>query len=488
MIELQQLAGHALTREASRQAIEFAGRWFTWGDLRHVADRLSELLDASGADPLAPVAFVPRNRPSAIASLLGLIAKRRSIRMLYAFQSSTALAHDVERLPPAVIVAAAEDYSPVLLSVLRAKGIAAIELTEMNANAIAGHERSGVAFEVPMPARPQIELLTSGTTGPPKQFAISYDLIAKHMVGEPRDDAAKLPPTLFLMPLGNISGVYSTLPVMLKGQRAVLLEKFTVAAWHDHAVRHRPSVSGLPPAGVQMILEADIPPEDLSSIRFIGTGAAALDPGVHRAFEQKYGIPILLSYGATEFAGPVTAMTAELHATCGKQKFGSVGRALPGVQLRVVDPETSKVLGAGRDGLLEVISPRIGPNWIRTSDIATIDEDGFLFLHGRADGAIMRGGFKLLPETIERALMQHPAISVAAVVGVADKRLGQVPVAAIQIKPGREPPTIGEIEAHVRDRIPATHVPVAWRFVMPLPTTPSMKIDRPAVRRLFEAL
>jgi long-chain acyl-CoA synthetase len=290
------------------------------------------------------------------------------------------------------------------------------------------------------------------------------------------------------MPLGNISGVYSTLPAMLKGQRAVLLEKFTVAAWHDHAVRHRPSVSGLPPAGVQMILEADIPPEDLSSIRFIGTGAAALDPGVHRAFEQKYGIPILLSYGATEFAGPVTAMTAELHATCGKQKFGSVGRALPGVQLRVIDPETSKVLGAGRDGLLEVISPRIGPNWIRTSDIATIDEDGFLFLHGRADGAIMRGGFKLLPETIERALMQHPAISAAAVVGVADKRLGQVPVAAIQIKPGREPPTIGEIEAHVRDRIPATHVPVAWRFVMPLPTTPSMKIDRPAVRRLFEAL
>jgi long-chain acyl-CoA synthetase len=481
MVELQQLTERALARDSSRQAIEFDRRWFTWGDLRSVADRVGELLDASGADPLAPVAFVPRNRPSAIAAMLGLIAKGRSIRM------AAALARDVERLPTAVIVAAAGDYSPGLLSVLRTQGIAAIELAEMNATAIAGCERSRIAFNAPVPTQPQIELLTSGTTGPPKQFPISYDLIAKHMVGEPSEDAARLPPTLFLMPLGNISGVYSTLPVLLKGQRAVLLEKFTVAGWHDHAVRHRPSVSGLPPAGVQMILEADIPREDLSSIRFIGTGAAALDPGAHRAFEQKYGIPILLSYGATEFAGPVTAMTAQLHATCGKQKFGSVGRALPGVQLRIIDPETSQVLGAGREGLLEVISPRIGPNWIRTSDIATLDEDGFLFLHGRADGAIMRGGFKLLPETIERALTQHPAISVAAVVGVADQRLGQLPVAAIQLKPGIEPPTVGELEAHVRDRIPATHVPVQWRFVMPLPMTPSMKIDRPAVRRLFES-
>jgi len=487
MIELQQLAERALARDPSRQAIEFEGRWFTWGELRQVAEPLCELLDASGADPLAPIAFVPRNRPSAIAALLALIAKGRSIRMLYAFQSATALASDVERLPPAVIVAAAEDYSTVLLCVLRAKGIAAIELTEMNATAIAGCERSKVAFDAPLPAQPQVELLTSGTTGPPKQFAISYDLIGKHLVGAPSDDASRLPPTLLLMPLGNISGVYSTLPALLKGQRAVLLEKFTVAGWHDHAVRHRPSVSGLPPAGVQMILDADIPPDDLSSIRFLGTGAAALDPGVHRAFEKKYGIPILLSYGATEFAGPVTAMTAELHAACGTQKFGSVGRALPGAQLRVIDPETGEILSAGREGLLEVISPRIGPDWIRTSDIAVIDEDGFLFLRGRADGAIMRGGFKLLPETIERALMQHPAISVAAVVGITDQRLGQVPVAAIQFKPGMEPPTMDELEAHVRDRIPATHVPVEWRFVMPLPTTPSMKIDRPAVRRMFES-
>jgi acyl-coenzyme A synthetase/AMP-(fatty) acid ligase len=180
-------------------------------------------------------------------------------------------------------------------------------------------------------------------------------------------------------------------------------------------------------------------------------------------------------------------MTADLHATWGKQKFGSVGRSLPGVQLRVIDPDTGAVLAPGQEGILEVIAPRIGPEWIRTSDIAMIDADGFLFHRGRADGAIMRGGFKLLPETIERALLLHDAISAAAVVGIADKRLGQVPAAAIQFKPGVEQPTIAALEAHLRDRVLSTHIPTVWRFVDALPTTPSLKIDRPAVRRLFAA-
>lgn len=207
---------------------------------------------------------------------------------------------------------------------------------------------------------------------------------------------------------------------------------------------------------------------------------------MHRAFEEHYGIPILLSYGATEFGGPVTAMTADLRASWGRQKFGSVGRALPGVQLRVKDSESGAVLPPGNEGVLEVISPRIGPDWIRTSDIAVIDADGFLFHRGRADGAIMRGGFKLLPETIERALLLHDSISAAAVVGVTDRRLGQVPAAAIRCKPGVEPPSAAELETHLRAHILATHIPVTWRFVDDLPLTPSLKIDRRALRRLFE--
>ena len=488
---LDVLCTHALARDAPLPAIEFQGRWIQWGEMRRVADRLASLIAASGAAPRAPVALIARNRPSAIAALLGLIAMRRTVRMVYSYQSAAALARNVEQLTPAVIVAAREDYSEELLAVLRNGAAAAIALEEMSAATIAGLERSRCQAEPDGPSEPQIEILTSGTTGAPKRFALGFDLIAKHYVGagsapSGKDDAANAPPTLLFMPLGNISGVYTILPAVLKSQRVTLLEKFTVAAWHEHLMRYRPEASGLPPVGVQMVLDANIPPADLACIRRFGTGAAPLDPTVQRAFEERYGIPILLSYGATEFGGPVTAMTSELHAQWGARKFGSVGRPMPGARLRVVDPETGAELPAGEEGLLEVISPRIGPDWIRTSDVGVLDQDGFLFLRGRADGAIMRGGFKILPETIERALLTHPSISAAAVLGIADQRLGEVPAAVIQLKPGCAQPTVSELESHLRGRLYATHIPAAWRFVADLPRTPSLKVDRRALLPLFQ--
>ncbi len=98
----------------------------------------------------------------------------------------------------------------------------------------------------------------------------------------------------------------------------------------------------------------------------------------------------------------------------------------------------------------------------------------------------MRGCFKILPETIERALMLHPSIAAAAVVAVEDKRLGQVPGALIQLRPDASPLTAAEAEQHLRGHVPSTHIPVHWRFTDDLPKNPSMKIDRPAVKRLFE--
>lgn len=491
MDDLQQLGAAALARPAAQPAVEFERQWITWGEMRRVAERLGASLDASGAGRGAKIAFIARNRPSALAALLGMIARRCTVRMIYPFQSADAIARDIDRIEPAAVVAAVEDYSEAFLAVLRARGIAAIALQEMDAVSLPGLERS--AHPGDPAAVAQIEILTSGTTGPPKPFALSYEMIARHIVGAAamagpgNDDPASRAPALLCFPVGNISGLHSTLPTLIRGQRVVLLERFSVAGWHDHLLRFHPQLSGLPPAGIQMLLDADIPAADLAGLRGIPTGAAPVDPTVHRAFEERYGVPILLSYGATEFGGPVASMTLELHATWGRRKFGSVGRALPGVQLRVIDADTGTVLAPGQEGILEVISPRMGPDWIRTSDVVVIDEDGFLFHRGRADGAIMRGGFKLLPETIEQALLLHPAVSAAAVVGLGDRRLGQVPAAAVQLRPGTSPLADSELEVHLRSHVPATHIPVAWRFVDALPRTPlSFKVDRLALRRLFE--
>src|SRR5271168_3087442 len=138
--DLQTLSAQALRRPSAQPVIEFQGEWHTWGDMRQVAERLAALIDASGVPPRASIAFVARNRPSAIAALLGLIAQGRTVCMLYAYQAGAALARDVERLRPALLVAAQEDFSDELVAVLREQRVAAIALSEMDASALPGLE------------------------------------------------------------------------------------------------------------------------------------------------------------------------------------------------------------------------------------------------------------------------------------------------------------------------------------------------------------
>jgi acyl-coenzyme A synthetase/AMP-(fatty) acid ligase len=486
MKSLAELCEQTLAIAPSRPAIAFDGTWHDWGVVQALAQDVRLKLLESGAGPRSPVIFAPRNRPSALAALVAMLADGRSVRMVYAFQSPAAIAAAIEKLDAPVAIMAEEDYTPEVRAVLATKQIAGIGLSGMKARLMPGLEQ-GTPRPDPVDA-PQVEILTSGTTGPPKQFPIPHDVIAGFVLnqGMTMIDDPDEPPFLMSFPIGNISGIYSVAASLLRGKRVVLLDRFSVGAWRDFVLRYRPKAGGAPPAAVAMILDADLPPQDLSSLKFFSTGAAPLDPTVQRRFEEKYGIPILLSYGATEFGGPVVSMTPQLRADWGEAKFGSVGRAMPGVQLRVRDPVTDEVLGPDQEGILELVSPRMGPDWIRTSDIAVIDGDGFLFHRGRADGAIMRGGFKVLPETIEQALLLHPAVSAAGVVAVADPRVSQAPAAAIELKPGATRPTIGDLEAHLRQHVPSTHIPVHWRFVDTLPKNPSFKIDRPGLKRLFE--
>lgn len=489
--ELSQLSAAVLDFPADRSAIEFDKRWFTWGELQQVAQSVTALIRESGASGDAKIALVAKNHPAAIAAYLGLMARQYSFRMVYPFQSVTAMAQEIEAIKPAVVIAAEDAFTDQMTLALKRLGVAGIGLTDADAVAIDGLEHSSIAST--KSTKPYIEIHTSGTTGTPKPFAIDYATVARHIVaGRPTPSSAGsnpelLPPTLMYFPVGNITGLHSTIAPLLRGQKGVLLDRFSVEGWHDHLVRYRPAAGGLPPSGVQMILDAQLPREDFVSLKMIGSGSAPLDPAVQKAFEERYGVPILLAYGATEFGGPVTSMTPDLHQVWGDRKLGSVGKPLPGVQLRVVDQVSGDALPIGEQGLLEVISPRIGGHWIRTSDLAQIDADGFLFLRGRADGVIMRGGFKILPETIEQVLVQHPAVSAAGVIGIPDHRLGQVPAAAIQSKPGAEKPTFQALEKLLRDNIPATHIPVRWIYVDELPRTASLKVHIPTLRKLFES-
>lgn len=485
---LQELSRAVLNGAPEQPALEYEKQWYTWGEIANIAHQVTSLITESGAAQDGKVALVAKNRPSAIAAYLGLMEKGYSFRMIYPFQSAAAMSLELAEIKPSVIIAAAETFDKELISTLKSSGIAGIGLAEKGAQLVETLERSTI--HPTTSASPVIEIHTSGTTGKPKPFEFDYDTVAHKIVGgratpsSVGDNPKELPPVLMYFPAGNITGLHSTIAPLLRGARGVLLDRFSVEGWYDHLVRYKPAAGGLPPAGVQMILDADLPKEHFSSLKMIGSGSAPLDPTVQKAFEERYGVPILLAYGATEFGGPVTSMTPDVYQEYGDKKVGSVGKPFPGVKLRIIDQETHEELPQGSQGIVEVVSPRIGPNWIRTADFGYLDEDGFLYLCGRSDGAIMRGGFKILPETIEKALLLHSSVAAAGVIGVPDHRLGEVPAAAVQLKSGVKT-SVEELEHHLRDHIAATHIPVKWKFVEELPRTASYKVHQPSLRALF---
>lgn len=491
-MRLEETASRALKRERRRPAMGVKGRWRDWGWVHDYAAGVSAALRDCGIPAGAPTAFVPRNRPASAAALLALIEQSRTIYMMYAFQTPEALAENLRKLQKRVLVISRSDFVGPVVEAAKSIGAGVVLLDEERAEPFAAASAVVEADNPTMESDPAIYVLTSGTTGTPKHFRLPYSVIAEqvntaNLIFGKQTDSAKPPmPTLTYFPFANISGLYHLLPVLMTGNPAILLEKFEIGAWLDYMREYRPAIGSLPPPGVQMALDAGLTRDDLKGTEFINTGAAPVDPTLHRAFEERFGITLLLSYGATEFGGPVAYFTPDLHRKWGKQKFGSVGPAWNGAALRIVDSQTGEVLPPNTEGLLEVIAPRIGPDWIRTTDVAIIDEDGFLFHRGRADGAIMRGGFKLSPQLIEDALMLHPQVAAASVVGIPDPRLGQVPVSAIQLRGGQTPPPPAELIAHLRKHLLATQIPVAFRFVEELPRTVSMKVDLSGVRALFK--
>lgn len=260
----------------------------------------------------------------------------------------------------------------------------------------------------------------------------------------------------------------------------LLMPKFAVEPWVSAVERHRLRAASLVPAAIRAVLDADVPKARLASLQVITSGTAPCPAELADAFFLTYGIPVLMTYGATEFAGAVVGWTLPLHERWWRRKAGSAGRAFDGVELRVTGEDGAE-LPVGRTGRLEVRteqSTRGGRDWTRTSDLARIDADRFVWIEGRADDAIIRGGFKVQPETVKRVLETHPAVREAAVAGLPDARLGEVPVAAVEVEQRQPAPDTAELVALCRARLTPYEVPAHIVVVDALPRTPSSKVSR----------
>ncbi|MCK0172645.1 class I adenylate-forming enzyme family protein [Mycolicibacterium sp. F2034L] len=475
-------AGFASYRD--RPCIWFEGRWHTGTEVTGYAAALESALADAGVGRQAPLGLVVRNRLPHAAAIGGFLAGGRRVSMIYSFQSPEAIAADVERLEVAAVVADVEDWTAPVRDAAHRCGRAGVAISTA-----APHLVTKARGAQPVGRGAGLEILTSGTTGPPKRQAIDAKALQRTvfsvtggLLAAPDD-----PPELSYWPFGGI-GVCQLIAGFATGKRIVLLEKFTVDGWVRAVRDHGIPRGGVQPAVIRMLLDADIPAADLAPLQYLISASGPLDPRTRDEFEQRYGIPVQLAYGATEFAGSVCAWTPELVERYGTSKRNSVGRALPDTEVRIVDPDSGAELPAGARGLLEARIPVLNPDWIRTTDVASMDDDGFVTLHGRADGAIIRGGFKILPETVRQVLIDHPGVRDVCVVGVRDDRLGAVPFAAFEPAVGQPVPSAEELQEWVRATLPAHHVPVAVVAVDELPRTASLKVRIPEVKALYRAV
>jgi acyl-CoA synthetase (AMP-forming)/AMP-acid ligase II len=464
-------------------ALEYDRDWHSWRELGELADRVGALVDDGGHQ--AQVGILLRNRPAQVGALLGVLSRGATVVVINPARGDDRIRADVDQLALPLIIGEPADLAtlgePAVTTLVSISDLAAAPKVVAVAQIRAHHElRPGVA----------VRMLTSGTTGPPKRVDLTYDMLAHSVMG-PEGDRPPAPRELrrgvaiVNSPLVHIGGVFRVLQCVAEARPFVLLERFELDRWAEAVREHRPRAVSLVPTALRMVLHSTLSREDLASIRAVTSGTAPLSAEDSDAFTEKYGIPVLTSYAATEFGGGVAGWTLADHQKYWQAKRGSVGRVNPGAQLRVIGDDGSP-LEAGQVGLLEVKPGQLGPSatWLRTTDLARIDADGFLWIIGRADQAIIRGGFKVMPDDVRSALESHAAVAGAAVVGRGDERLGETPVAMVEL---REPGSANAAALidYLRTRLARYEIPTDIAIVAELPRTPSGKPDLSAIQRYF---
>jgi len=496
-----QLAEHlrqVFSLEPQSWALEFEDKTFSWGELSAAAELVGQAVKAAGARDHAPVGWVAQNCPPAIASLVGLVLTEHCACILNPHMGIKVLCEEIVRQKFEVIVGDAKFWEiPGVPEAAKEAGSAGLVLAWDSAKAqiapYPGLEKVGSGEHRPLMPGYVLERLSSGTTGPPKRspqtMAATMRALEQGQRKEKGEATApthvKTAPAIIFKSLahagsgGALIALYAARPILLQ-------EKFNVQTTIGAVAKHGTKVLQLVPTMIKMIMDANVPPEALKGLIAVRSGTAPLDPKLQEAFESRYGVPILVDYGATEFGG-IAAWSLADHKAFAASKRGSVGRAGKGAQIRIRDPETGELVTDGRVGLLEVNVEFRTSDWVGTNDLAQIDEDGFLYILGRADDAIVRGGFKVLPDEVAAVLRQHPGVADVAVIGIPDERLGQAPVAVIETRPGQPPPDEAELRALAKANLTPYQAPVAYKFTDKLPRTASMKVVRSELLEMAKA-
>ena len=337
-------------------------------------------------------------------------------------------------------------------------------------------------------------LYTSGTTGQPKGVMLTHRNLysnaaaAVQLAEESGDEPGT---TLGVLPLAHIYGFTMANTLFLRGGSMVILPKFDVREVCEAVQNYKVERFSAVPAMIYALTTApEVDEYDMSSLESLGSGSAPLPVSLIEAFRKRFNAEIYEGYGLSE-AAPAVAV----HRKGEPIKPGSVGRPMPGVEVRIAD-EKGEPLPTGEVGELLVRGENITPGyynnreateatlrngWLHTGDVARQDEDGYLYIVDRKKDLILRGGFNIYPRDLEELISRHPAVAEVAVVGVPSERMGEE-VVAVVVRNSDSQITEEELLAFCQERLAKYKTPRRVIFMDAMPRNGVGKILKKSLR------
>lgn len=350
---------------------------------------------------------------------------------------------------------------------------------------------------------------TAGTTGFPKGVPLTHRNILSYFAAPEGGaapsqgaglmgggGAAVIPlPLVFLviLPLFHVNAMMTSTLCLCRGLAVCLRKKFSASEFWGIVERYKVNVMSAVPAVYTILLkdEENYKKHDRSSLFLCITGAAAIPPETIKAFEEKFGVTMIEGYGLTEGTVGSTINPP------GERKIGSVGKAMPGQELAILDDD-GKILKTGEVGEIcirgqnimkgyyknpEATAEVLKNGWLHSGDMGYIDAEGFIYIVGRKKDMLIRGGENIYPKQIENVLTENAKVLEAAVVGVPDEVMGEEVMAFIILKPGQKS-TVDEMKEFARSKLADFKVPRYIEFVDDMPRNPVGKVLKRELREV----
>ena len=505
------LAALVRSHGAEERALYGDGRWHTWGDVRHRAAALAAGLRALGVGVDDRVALAWPTSVDFVVAYLGVLAAGAVAVPLNPNSPTGELRRELEVVEPVVLVAGGAAVSaaadvPGVRVVAPARSASGAAAAPGAGGVPAWEELSGVGAPGPGAFEPverddaelAVLLFTSGTAGDPRAAMLTHgNLLANihQMLAVPEilrgDDVV-----LVALPLFHVFGLNVAIGLCVATGAALVLDsRFDAEASlrqvHELGVTTLLGVPAMFAAWADVSGPAANGGSPLAGVRRAISGASALDPAVAARFEDRHGIALWQGYGLTEASPAVSTSFGT-----GRNRPGSVGPPLPGVEVRLVDEEGDPVL-EGDPGEIWVRGANVfagywrdpeatarvltSDGWLRTGDIGVVGEDGDLFVVDRSKDLVIVSGFNVFPGEVERVVCSLPGVAECVVVGRPDEATGERVEAVVVPAEGAEV-SAEEVRSHCAARLARYKCPTSVRFVPSLPHGLTGKALRRALR------